>query len=96
MEFQKVKSVAKQVTTKGPGLSKTILDTMRIVSDLVGSTLGPGGQPVLIERFEHALPPIVTKDGVTVFRSIGFEDARSEEHSLNSSHTIQSRMPSSA
>lgn len=74
MEYQKVKSVAKQVTAKGPILSRNILKTMRTISDIVGATLGPGGQPVLIERFEHAMPPIVTKDGVTVFRSIGFQD----------------------
>lgn len=30
---------------------------------------------MLIERFEHGLPSLVTKDGVTVFRSLGFEDA---------------------
>ncbi len=75
MEYQKVKSVAKQVTPKSPRLSRSILDTMKTVSDIVGATLGPGGQQVLIERFEHAMPPMVTKDGVTVFRSLGFTDA---------------------
>lgn len=76
MEYAKVKSVAKTVEPKGPNLDKIILDTMKIVSDVVGSTLGPGGQPVLIERYEHGLPPMITKDGVTAFRSLGFRDAR--------------------
>jgi chaperonin GroEL len=50
---------------------------MELVSDIVGSTLGPGGRPVLIERQEYGLPNVITKDGVTVFRSLGFEDATS-------------------
>ena len=74
MQYQKVKSVAKIVQTKGPSLEKTIADTMRTISDIVGGTLGPGGQPVLIERQEFNLPAMVTKDGVTVFRALGFND----------------------
>lgn len=74
MQYQKVKSVSKQVRTKGNSLEKIILDTMRTISEIVGATLGPGGQQVLIERQEHNLPPMVTKDGVTVFRSLGFDD----------------------
>lgn len=74
MEYAKIKSVAKQVTVKGPKLQKLILDTMKTISSIVGATLGPGGQPVLIERSEHNLGSNVTKDGVTVFRSLGFED----------------------
>ncbi len=75
MEYQKVKSVAKQVTTKGPALSKVVLKTLKLISDAVGSTLGPGGAQSLIERYEHNMPPMVTKDGVTVFRALGFTDA---------------------
>jgi chaperonin GroEL len=47
---------------------------MKTISTVVGGTLGPGGHPVLIERPEYGLPPIVTKDGVTVFRALGFQD----------------------
>ena len=72
-EYQKVKSAPKRVRTRGPALTKIILDTMKTCSLIVGDTLGPGGRPVLIERFEQGLPPIVTKDGVTVFRAMGFE-----------------------
>jgi chaperonin GroEL len=74
VEYAKVKSVAKQVTTKGPLLSQLVLDTMRTISEIVGDTLGPGGRQVLIERYEHGMPPMITKDGVTVFRSLGFEN----------------------
>ncbi len=73
--YQKVKSVAKDLQVKGPELSRLILHTMKRVSDLVGATLGPGGNQVLIERYESDLPPILTKDGVSVFRSIGFDNS---------------------
>lgn len=75
MEYQKVKSVAKQVTVKGKTLDRIVLSTMKTISDMVGATLGPSGQAVLLERYEHNLPPIITKDGVTVFRSLGFPGA---------------------
>jgi len=74
MAYQKVQSVSKKIHVKGPALKRLILDTMRVVSDIVGATLGPGGQPVLIERQEEGLIPNITKDGVTVFRSLGFTD----------------------
>lgn len=75
MEYQKVKSAPKQILAKGPRLTKIVLDTMSAISGIVGATLGPSGNPSLIERFEHGLPPIITKDGVTVMRALGFEEA---------------------
>lgn len=75
VEMQKVKSVGKIIEYKGEKLDKIILDTMAKISSIVGSTLGPGGQSVLIERHEFDLPPTVTKDGVTVFRAIGFDSS---------------------
>lgn len=75
MEHNKVKSAAKLVTVRGEKLDQVRRRTMRTISDIVGATLGPHGQPVLIERSEYGLPPFITKDGVTVFRSLGFEDA---------------------
>jgi chaperonin GroEL len=60
--------------SRGPELQNLILGTLKTCSDLVGSTLGPGGMSVVIERQEENLPPIITKDGVTVFRSLGFVD----------------------
>lgn len=52
-----------------------VLEAMEIVSDIVGSTLGPGGRPVLIERQEYGVPPFVSKDGVTVYKALGFDNA---------------------
>ena len=74
IEYRKVQSASKEILTQGPGLSKLVLDTMKKVSDIVGATLGPGGLPVLVERFEHDMGGILTKDGVSVARSLGFQD----------------------
>jgi chaperonin GroEL len=74
MQYQKVKSVSKAMRSKGPKLQAMVLNTMKTVADMVGATLGPGGQHILIERQEHNLPGVVTKDGVTVFRNLGFDD----------------------
>lgn len=75
VSYHKVKSVPKVVATKSTGLSQKVLKTMDTIAEVVGATLGPGGRPVLIERQEYGLPNIITKDGVTVFRSLGFEDS---------------------
>lgn len=72
-EYQKVRSAAKKVLPRGNQLNRLVLNTMQVVSSVVGDTLGPGGRPVIIERHEQGIPPTVTKDGVTVFRSLGFE-----------------------
>ena len=65
----------KTVVPRSEKLEAAILATMEKISQIVGGTLGPGGHPVLIERQEVDLPPMVTKDGVTVFRALGFEHA---------------------
>lgn len=72
--YQKVKTVSKVITPRSPALTEKILETMAKISAIVGATLGPGGQPVLIEREEHGIPATVTKDGVTVYRALGFTD----------------------
>lgn len=75
MQYQKVKSVSKEVLSRGPELEKVILRTMKTCANVVGSTLGPGGMSVVIERQEERLPPMITKDGVTVFKNLGFDDS---------------------
>lgn len=52
---------------------KAILNGVEKVADAVTSTLGPGGRNVIIERGQ-GLPPVVTKDGVSVAKSIVLED----------------------
>lgn len=78
VSYQKVKSVGKVVKPRGPELENIVRRTMSTIAEVVGGTLGPGGQPVLIERQEHDMPPIVTKDGVTVYQHIGFDDSTAQ------------------
>jgi chaperonin GroEL len=75
MDYAKVKSVGKQVEVSGAKLDKIVLETMKTIADIVGGTLGPGGKPALLERYEHGLPPILTKDGVTVYQALGFDNS---------------------
>ena len=51
---------------------KKILSGMEKVNNAVGSTLGPNGNLVAIEKTDMA--PVLTKDGVTVSKSIFLED----------------------
>jgi chaperonin GroEL len=55
-------------------LQKKILDTMHRVSEAVGRTLGPGGFNILIESDFNGIGNKNTKDGVTVFDSLGAID----------------------
>lgn len=76
-EMAKTKTAIKQITYEGEQLKKLVLDTVKKASDLVGSTLGPNGKVVLIERQEN-LPPYTTKDGITVFNSMAFADSTAQ------------------
>ena len=69
--FQKVK--AKQILANKEKIRDLVNKTIDDMATIVGATLGPGGNPVLIER--DGLPPLVTKDGVTVAKNIGVSDA---------------------
>mgnify|MGYP000856705456 CR=1 FL=1 len=72
-EHQKSKTAAKTITSDPRALKRAVLSTLKEASNLVGSTLGPNGKIVLIERQEN-LPPFLTKDGITVFNSMTFAD----------------------
>ncbi len=64
------------ITNKIKSLSEaraSILAGVEKIADAVTSTLGPGGRNVIIERGQ-GLPPVVTKDGVSVAKSIVLED----------------------
>jgi len=78
MTVRKVKSSPKLFVCDTSKIQKIILGTLERASDIVGSTLGPGGKTVLIESDYPGLPNTQTKDGVTVFRSLG--SANSYEH----------------
>jgi chaperonin GroEL len=75
MAYRVAKSAPKQFITNGPKLQELVVHTMKRISDAVGSSLGPGGRPSLIEPDLPGLPPKITKDGVSIFKSLGAQNA---------------------
>lgn len=67
------RSKAKKIIVKPDEVHKLVHNTINDMATIVGATLGPGGKPVIIER--DSLSPLVTKDGVTVAKSLGVESA---------------------
>ena len=72
MIYEKTK--AKEIVHEKDELKDAVYKTLEQMSTIVGATLGPGGRPVLIERDGQA--PLITKDGVTVAKSLGVAEAR--------------------
>jgi chaperonin GroEL len=54
-------------------LNDIVTSTLSRMANIASKTLGPGGRPVLIER--EGMPPLVTKDGITVIKSLGMPNA---------------------
>lgn len=67
------KSKAKDIISDKEKLNDIVFKTIDRMANAVGATLGPGGRPVLIER--DNMPPLITKDGVTVAKSLGLDKA---------------------
>jgi chaperonin GroEL len=69
--YRRAKTAPKMFETDHKKLKSIILNTMRRVSEAVGGTLGPGGKVMVVESDFPGIPHTITKDGVTVFRSLG-------------------------
>jgi chaperonin GroEL len=65
---------AKEVTTDKAEIKRVVQAALNEMATIVGSTLGPGGRTVLIER--DNLAPLATKDGVTVAKAVGMANAQ--------------------
>jgi chaperonin GroEL len=75
MSTKKVKTPAKMFNSNLVQLETIVLNTIAKIDQIVGSSLGPGGRPTLIESDLPGIPHKNTKDGVTIFRSLGSNDA---------------------
>jgi len=64
------KSKAKNSIADQKELNEIVSRALGHMAEIVGRTLGPGGRPVIIER-DESLPPLATKDGVTVAKALG-------------------------
>jgi len=70
------RSKAKDIIHDKDRLNEIVSSVVDKMATVVGSTLGPGGKPVLIEREGKA--PLISKDGVTVAKALGVH--RAEEN----------------
>jgi chaperonin GroEL len=75
MSHRKAKTAPKIFLTDQAELQRLVLRAMSRVADAVGRTMGPGGRNTLIESDYPGIPSKNTKDGVTVFKSLGAVDA---------------------
>ena len=67
------KSKAKKILVDKVQIKELVVSTMKQMAAIVGSSLGPGGRPSLIER--DGLSPLISKDGMTIAKSLGVENA---------------------
>lgn len=74
MAHRKAKDSAKMYVCDKTFLKKKVLTTMQKISDIVGSSLGPSGRVTLIESSLPGIANKLTKDGVTIFKSLGAQD----------------------
>jgi chaperonin GroEL len=74
MSHRKAKTAPKIFEIDSKLLKQKVLSTMHRVAEAVGRTLGPGGRNILIESDYPGIPNKNTKDGVTVFKSLGAMD----------------------
>lgn len=75
MSMKKVKTPAKIFNSDLDQLEKMVVKTIDKIDRIVGSSLGPGGRNVIIESDMPGIANKNTKDGVTIFRSLGSNDA---------------------
>jgi chaperonin GroEL len=75
MSVKKVKSPAKIFNSDLAQLEAMVVKAIDKIDRIVGSSLGPGGRNVIIESELPGIPNKNTKDGVTIFRSLGSNDA---------------------
>jgi len=95
MSYRKAKSAPKSFVSDKKFLNKKVLSTMGRVASIVGSSLGPGGKVTMIESDYPGIPNKLTKDGVTIFKSLGAQDAY-EHLIIESARDVAQRTASEA
>jgi len=71
----KVKTPGKTFISDVNKIQQVVAETMDEISNIVGSSLGPGGRNVLIESDLQGIEHKNTKDGVSIYRSLGSENS---------------------
>src|ERR1051326_3369396 len=73
-QTNKPHSAPKVMTPSSSKLTGVVMETLDMMARMAGENLGPGRKQGLLERAEINMKPIVTKDGVTVIKNLGFDD----------------------
>lgn len=73
--FRKAKSSPKSYISDPKQIKDIVIGTLGKASEIVGSSLGPGGKITLIESDMVSVPSILTKDGVSIFRALGAQNS---------------------
>lgn len=73
--YGKQKTAAKSFLSEPNELKHIVLKTMKRVSDIVGSSLGPNGKLTLLESDYVGVPNRLTKDGVSIYKALAATNA---------------------
>jgi chaperonin GroEL len=74
MAYRKAKTAPKIYLSDKAKIKNMVLETMNDISDLVGATLGPGGDVVLLESDHADISDRISKDGISVFLSMAHQN----------------------
>lgn len=69
--MKKIKTPAKIFISDIDKLQKIVIQTVDEIASIVGASLGPGGRNIILESSVSQIPNKNTKDGVSIFRSLG-------------------------
>lgn len=74
MTHRKAKTAPKIFESNPSNLKDKLLSALGKAATIVGSSMGPGGKVTLIESDYPGIPNKITKDGVTILKSLGAID----------------------
>lgn len=95
MSHRRAKTAPKMFACNKVFLKNKVLKTMGEIAQIVGSSMGPGGRVTMIESDFPGIPNKLTKDGVTIFKSLGASDAY-EHLIIESTRDVAQRTASEA
>ena len=75
MSHRKAKTTPKMFISDRELIKRKVLNITSRIADIVGGTLGPGGKTVLIESDLPGISNRISKDGVSVYTSLGSIDS---------------------
>lgn len=73
--YRKAKTAPKQYLSDKKKIKALVLETMGDISDLIGATLGPGGNVIALESDHQDISDRITKDGISVFMSMANQNS---------------------